>query len=139
MEEKRIKVYNYNKFPVGIKLDNGREQNIAPGSFAKLTQDDIDYLATISRVFSGGYLRIDPAQEDEILDQIGIVKEDNPNFMDDAEIKKKLALSAAKLGAWLADIDDKLLLDRILHMAKDMDIAASKMKVIMAKMPNAEE
>lgn len=139
MEEKRFKVYNYNRFPVGVKLENGHEQTVAPGSFIKMTQDDIDYLSTISRVFSGGYLRVEAEKEDEVLDQIGIVKEDNPNFMSDAEIKKKLAMSAAKISAWLADIDDKLFLSRVFETAKEMDIAASKMKIIAAKVPNLDE
>lgn len=139
MEEKRIKVYNYNRFPVGIKLENGHEQTVAPGSFARLTQDDIDYLSTISRIFSGGYLRVEAAEEDAVLEQIGVVKEDNPNFMDDAEIKKKLAMSAAKITAWLADIEDKLFLNRVYEIAKEMDIATSKMKIISAKVPNMDE
>lgn len=139
MEEKRIKVYNYNRFPVGVKLENGREQTVAPGSFVKMTQDDIDYLSTISRIFSGGYLRVEAAEEDAVLEQIGVVKEDNPNFMDDAEIKKKLAMSAAKITAWLADIDDKLFLNRVYEIAKEMDIATSKMKIISAKVPNMDE
>jgi len=139
MEEKRFKVYNYNRFPVGVKLENGHEQTVAPGSFVKMTQDDVDYLSTISRVFSGGYLRVEADVEDEVLEQIGIVKEDNPNFMDDAEIKKKLAMSAAKINAWLADIEDKLFLNRVYEIAKEMDVSASKMKIISAKVPNMDE
>ncbi len=139
MEEKRIKVYNYNRFPVGVKLENGREQTVAPGSFVKMTQDDIDYLSTISRVFSGGYLRVEADAEEEVLEQIGISKDDNPNFMTDDEIKKKLAMGAPKVKAWLADIEDKLFLSRVGEIAKEMDIPASKMNVVAAKVPNLDE
>lgn len=139
MSDKRIRVYNPNKFDVGIMLLNGREQNVPHGSFVMLTQDDIDYIASLSKVFSKGYLRVEAAEEQEVLENLGINKEEEPNFMDDVDIKKKLALSAAKLGAWLDTIEDKVLLHRIADIAKENDIPASKMKLIAAKVPEVDD
>ena len=59
--------------------------------------------------------------------------------MDDIDIKKKLALSVNKLGAWLDTIEDKVLLHRIADIAKENDIPASKMKLIAAKVPEVDD
>lgn len=139
MSDKKIRVYNPNKFDVGIRLLNGTEQNVRHGSFTMLTQDDIDYIASISKVFSKAYLRVETAEEPEVLENLGINKDEEPNFMDDIDIKKKLALSVNKLGAWLDTIEDKVLLHRIADIAKENDIPASKMKLIAAKVPEVDD
>lgn len=139
MSDKKIRVYNPNKFDVGIRLLNGTEQNVRHGSFTMLTQDDIDYIASISKVFSKAYLRVETTEEPEVLENLGINKDEEPNFMDDIDIKKKLALSVNKLGAWLDTIEDKVLLHRIADIAKENDIPASKMKLIAAKVPEVDD
>ena len=139
MSDKKLRVYNPNKFDVGIRLLNGTEQNVRHGSFTMLTQDDIDYIASISKVFSKAYLRVETTEEPEVLENLGINKDEEPNFMDDIDIKKKLALSVNKLGAWLDTIEDKVLLHRIADIAKENDIPASKMKLIAAKVPEVDD
>lgn len=139
MSDKKIRVYNPNKFDVGIRLLNGMEQNVRHGSFVMLTQDDIDYIASVSKVFSKARLRVEAAEEKEVLESLGINKDEDPNFMDDIDIKKKLALSVNKLGAWLDTIEDKALLHRIADIAKENDIPASKMKLIAAKVPEVDD
>lgn len=134
-----IRVYNHNKFDVGVKTFDNKEHNIKPGSFIPLTEDDIAYISSISTLFSRGILRVEDAKEQEVLEAVGVVKEDNTNFMDDNDIKKKLGMSAAKIEAWLKDIDDQVLLHRIADIAKGIDLANSKMKVILARIPSAEE
>lgn len=139
MTEKKIRVINPNRFDVGIRLFDTREMNIRAGSFVMLTETDIEYLASICSLFSEGVLRIEAAEEDEILENLGISKEDNTNFMSDDEIKKKLGQSVQKLKLWLADIDDEVALHRIGEIAKAMDLPSSKMKVVVEKIPDAEE
>ena len=139
MSDKKIRVYNPNKFDVGIRLLNGTEQNVRHGSFTMLTQDDIDYIASMSKVFSKAHLRVEATEEKEVLESLGINKDEDPNFMDDIDIKKKLALSVNKLGAWLDTIEDKVLLHRIADIAKENDIPASKMKLIAAKVPEVDD
>ena len=50
------------------------------------------------------------------------------------EIKKHLRASAANLEKWLSEIDDRGLLERIEGIAKEIDLAASKMKMIEARL-----
>lgn len=135
-----IRVNNPNPFDIGVKYFDGREQNIKAHSFTMMSEDNIAYLSSTCTLFERGMLRIDkPEAEKKIFDEIGIVKEDNPAFMDDVDLKKKFAMSAAKIKAWLADIDDRVLLSRILEKAEEADLAASKMKVIREKVNGAEE
>jgi hypothetical protein len=56
--------------------------------------------------------------------------------MDDTTITTMLKQSPKKIEAWLADINDPAELDAISAVAKTMDLTASKLKVINAKMPH---
>lgn len=132
----RTKVLNPNKFHIGIRLYDGRTMNIVPKGFQMLTADEIHYVASATTLFSRGLLRVEEAAK-PILEEAGVIEENNVCFMTDEEMKKKLGLSAAKLGAWLADITDEIVLNRLAEIAKSMDLATSKMKVIEAKYPKA--
>ena len=66
--EKKYKVFNRNKYDVGIMLqDNFKQQNVRAGSFASLSADDIAYLHSTSTAFSGKSLCVD---DDEIKSDI---------------------------------------------------------------------
>lgn len=41
-----IRVTNIRKYPIGIKLQNGREYTIRPGGFIQLDREDIEWVAS---------------------------------------------------------------------------------------------
>lgn len=133
--ETRIKVYNPQKFNIGVKLLNKPEGvNIAPGSFTYMTQDDIEFLMSQSNLFQKGYLR--EQEGSNIVAELGIDTENDPNFMDDTELRKKLTLSAKKLGEWLDTVTSEHTMDRIYDIAMSMDLPMGKLKVLNEKMPD---
>lgn len=79
----KVKVFNRNKFDIGIKLMNPiREQNIKAGSFTVIDEDDVYYLNTICTLFRTGKLVVESI---EVNDNLGFT-EKNPNSITEAEI-----------------------------------------------------
>lgn len=133
--ENRIKVYNRQKFNIGIKLPSKPDGlNIAPGSFTYMTRDDIEYLMSLSNLFQKGYLREEEGSN--VVAEAGIDTVNDPNFMSDAEIEKKLGASAKKVGEWLDTVDSEHTLDRIFDVAMNMNLPMNKLKVLNEKMPD---
>lgn len=132
--EERIKVFNPNKYDVGLKLFDGRELVIRHGSFAKLTQDEINYVASISTTFSKGELRVDESRP-EIPESLGINVEEDIHFITDEEIQKKISGSQNKLKAWLDEINDDYVLHRVADVASKMELTTGKVKILMEKIP----
>lgn len=133
----KIRVINPQKFDVGvITQDKPIGMNIKAGGFIMLTQDDIDYIMSISTLFQRGFLRIEETKAAEIMESVGIDVNTDPNFIDDEDIRKKLNGAAKNIEKWLNDIHEEYILDRIFDVAKDMNLNMSKIKVLQAKMPN---
>lgn len=132
--EERIKVFNPNKYDVGLKLFDGRELVIRHGSFAKLTQDEINYVASISTTLSKGELRVDESRP-EIPESLGINVEEDIHFITDEEIQRKISGSQNKLKAWLDEITDDYVLHRVADVASKMELTTGKVKILMEKIP----
>lgn len=133
----KIRVINPQKFDVGvITQDKPIGMNIKAGGFIMLTQDDIDYIMSISTLFQRGFLRIEETKAVEIMESVGIDVNTDPNFIDDEDIRKKLNGTAKNIEKWLNDIHEEYILDRIFDVAKDMNLNMSKIKVLQAKMPS---
>lgn len=131
----RIKVYNPQKFDVGVvTFDRPMGLNIAPGSFALLSEDDISYIASISTLFQRGYLRVDK-KEEAVMQAIGIDPETNPAFITDEEIQKRLGGTPKKIGEWLETVKEPYILDRIYDNAVKMNLTMGKLKVLREHMP----
>lgn len=131
----KIKVYNPQKFNVGIVLpEKPMGLNVAPGSFTYMTPDDIEYLMSISTIFQKGYLRPEETAM-EVVSEMGIDVVNDPNFMDDDSLRKKLALSPKKLGEWLDTVHEPHTLDRIYTIAMGENLTMAKLKVLNEKMP----
>lgn len=132
----KIRVINPQKFDVGvITQDKPIGMNIKAGGFIMLTQDDIDYIMSISNLFQRGFLRIEETKAAEIMESIGIDVNTDPNFIDDEDIRKKLNGTAKNIEKWLNDIHEEYILDRIFDVARDMNLNMSKIKVLQTKMP----
>lgn len=136
----RYRVKNICRYDIGVKLTNGLSLLIAAGSFQMMTADDIAYvesICTVNKFFSQRMLIPYDSQGNEVpLDKLGMyVEEDTIQHMNDEAIVAMLKQSPKKIEAWLADITDPAELGAISAVAKTMDLTASKLKVINAKMP----
>ena len=98
----RIRVRNTKAFNVGIVTpDKPYGQNIAPGAFTILNQDEVDYLIGTSTLFQKGILVVEGEKQEEMLETLGVNKENNANFMSDEDIKKKLSGNVNQIKKWL--------------------------------------
>lgn len=131
----KVKIINPQKFDVGVKLlSMPLGINIKAKSFAMVTEEDVNYIATISNMFTNGILKLEE-QNVEMLQAVGVDPATNMAYMTDEEIKKKLSGSAKKMEEWLNGIEEDYTLDRIYDVAKDMDLNLNKVKVLQEKMP----
>lgn len=135
---KTVRIYNPQKFTVGIVTQsNPAGIAIKPGSFAIISEDDVAYIGSVSTVFQRGVLRLNEENNDLLLG-MGIDAKTDPNYYDDEDIRKKLAGSAKSLTEWLNNVHEEYILDKIFDIAKEMNLPASKIKVLSAKMPNRD-
>lgn len=136
--ENKVKVFNDRKYDIGVKLLNDQHQNIRAGSFIMMSPDDIAFVesqcAYNKRLFGSGKLRIAEI-DNEISDAIGIVPSFENVQPSREDIEKNLRGSAAAIKKWVDGFEDKAVLFEIFEIAKEMDLAASKMKVIKERLP----
>ena len=132
----KIKLMNPQKFDVGIiTLENKIGVNIKAGSFTLVTPDDIAYLASISDVFRRGILKVEE-KNIEVMQEAGIDQANDPNYITDEEIQKKLSGTVKKMKEWLATIEEGYILDRIYDVAMNMNLSLDKVKALNEKMPD---
>lgn len=136
----RIRVRNTKKFNVGIVTpDKQYGQNIAPGAFTILNQDEIDYLIGTSTLFQRGILQVEGERKQEVLETLGVDKENNANFMSDEDIKKKLMMNTNQLKKWLDSTEaEPYVLDKICEIASGMNLSMNKIQVLKDKIPHFE-
>jgi hypothetical protein len=79
-------------------------------------------------------LRIEKEKE-ILLQEVGIEPAEDPNFIDDEEIRKKLNLSAKKMEEWLSTIQEDYIRDRVYDIAMEMNLTLNKVKILQAAMP----
>lgn len=132
----KIRLINPQKFDVGIITSPADKlgTNIRAGSFALVTEDDIAYLAATSDVFRRGILKVEEKNV-EVLQSVGIDQTNDPNYIADAEIQKKLSGTVKKMREWLDTITEGHILDRIYDVAMSMNLSIDKIKVLNEKMP----
>lgn len=135
--QQSIRVRNIRKYPIGISLQNGREYNIRPGGFVQLTQDEIEWLASIAPALFQDEKQLRVEDRDLAVELTFV---DSPDFqpLDDAQIRKLLGQSATKVKAWLDTIDEPYLLDAIYEISITMDLPSTKLKILQEKMPSRE-
>ena len=118
----RIRLKNPQKFNVGIVTpDKPYGLNIAPGAFCIINQDELDFLMGNSTLLQKGVLQVEGEKQEEVIENFGINKENNANFMSDEDIKKKLAMNANSLKKWLDSVEaEPYVLERIAEIASGM-------------------
>lgn len=136
----RIRLRNPQKFNVGIVTpDKPYGQNIAPGGFTICNQDEIDYLMGNSTLLSKGVLVVEGEKKEEVLEAMGVDKENNANFMSDEDIKKKLGMNANQLKKWLDKANaEPYVMQKIAEIASEMNLSMNKIQVLKDKIPNFE-
>lgn len=141
---KVFRVFNRCGYDIGVTLTSGVQPIIRAGSFLPLTVNDILYLETIARgkkkPFSSKELvAVSDDGKDLTLEELGGYTDTySEKHFSTEEISANLKKSAKQIEAWLEKIEDVIELNSILDVAKSMDLPTSKMKVIMAKLPEAD-
>lgn len=141
---KVFRVYNRCGYDIGITLTSGLQPIIRSKSFLPMSVNDILYLESVARgkkkPFSSKELvAVSDDGKDLTLEDIGGYTDTySEKHFDEKEITANLKKSAKQIEAWLQPIEDVIELNSILEIAKGMDLATSKMKVIMAKLPEAD-
>ena len=141
--EKRFRVYNRCKYDIGVNLINGQAPNIRAGGFQLLTVNDILYIESLCsniKFFSSKRLvAVDDDGNELTLEQLGGYPDDTvPKHLDDEEITAMLKKPLKAMEAWLNDINDSEELHAIYMAAKELDLPASKLKLLKNKIPNKE-
>lgn len=135
--EERIRLYNPHKFNVGIITpDKEHGINIAPGAFAIVNRDELDYLIATTSLMRDGVLRVTEENKEHVEDMLGMKTEDNANFMSDEDIKKKLSGNVNQIKKWLNSDDiQPYVLEKIADIAKGMNLSMNKIQVLKEKIP----
>lgn len=136
--EDKIVLRNPQKFDIGIiTLEKPLGVNIRAGSFAVVTESELNYLASICDLLQKGMLLVDDKHKEQML-ELGINPDEDVNFVTNEEIQKKLSSTGKKLREWLAGIEEGHTLDRIYDVAKGMNLNVDKVKILKEKMPDKE-
>jgi len=139
MENSKIRLDNPNKFNVGIITPEKQYgQNIAPGAFIYVSNDELEYLMSTTNLLQRGILRVHGEQKKEVEERLNIDSENNANFMSDEDIRKKLSGNANQLKKWLNGDIEPFVLERIADIAKTMNLSMSKVQVLQDRIPNYE-
>ena len=139
MENNKIRLDNPNKFNVGIITPEKQYgQNIAPGAFIYVSNDELEYLMSTTNLLQRGILRVHGEQKKEVEERLNIDSENNANFMSDEDIRKKLSGNANQLKKWLNGDIEPFVLERIADIAKTMNLSISKVQVLQDRIPNYE-
>jgi len=134
-DNKKYKVWNKNKFDVGIRLMNNIEVNIKPNSFYLIDEDNIYYLNTICGLFRGNSLIIEDDKINADLD----ISSKNFDIISDKEIEDLLEGNFEVMKIKFDKIDKPHIKYRIFSVAKNMydDLSGRQLKYL-AKLCNKE-
>lgn len=141
--EKRYRVFNRCKYDIGVYLINGQSLNIKAGNFQLLSVNDIlfiDGMCSNSKFFSSKQLvAVDESGKELTLEELGGYPDDTvEQHLNDEEIIAELKKPVKALEAWLNNINTSEELHAVYLVAKDMDLASSKLKILKAKIPNKD-
>lgn len=125
MSEKKIKIKNPNNWNVGIKLLSGVGINIKAGSIFYISKEDLEYIASMSKIFSKKHLIVEDKDFDMSI--IGIEQD----FLIDSDIIAKMKKNNAVLKKFLEEeVQDANMKRRVFNIAKELDLPVSKVRII---------
>ena len=138
------RVYNKTKYAIGVQFPDGRAYNIRPNNFLLLDANDIAMIENQCRrkKFISQKMLVPMNEQDEPVDVMGLFRiqeaDEGDKHLDEDDLKVKLNQSIKKMEAWLNTVTDESELYAIWDAAKQMDLPASKLKILNAKIPNRE-
>ena len=116
--DKKYKVFNRNKYDVGIAfMDQVRTMNVKAGSFVLLAEDEIAFLHSISTTFTGKELSVDDAYINENI--LGFTAGEKV-FLSEEEIISILKSALPKMKKELTLITEENFKYLIFEQAKKM-------------------
>lgn len=143
MTETLYRVYNRCKYDIGVVTQQNIGINIKAGGFQMLSANDIAYIeANCANVKFFSQKMLVPVDDDG--NEVDLRKVHVPVDMDvvkhrsDDEIIAALKGSAKKMEEWLSSIEDPAELHAIYKVAGELDLPASKLKILNSKMPNKD-
>lgn len=124
----KYKVINNNPFHVGIRFENesNREVSIKANSFLLMSEDDILYVDTVSKLFKNGIIYV---EDNDLNIKMGYM-EKNPNVLSEEDVEKILKFAPKKMKEELEKLDAKHAIEKVIIAAKNADLPQSKLKVI---------
>ena len=139
----RFRVANNTNYDIGVTLTSGQKPVIKTKSFLPMSVDDILYLESIARerkpFSSGDLLILDNSNNRLTLEDIGGYTDPYAQkHYDQSEIEAMLKKPVKQIEKWLEEINDPIELYPIAKIAQEMDLAQSKMKVILEKIPDPD-
>ena len=129
-----VKVKNLTGYSIGLRLINGIERNIAPGTIIYIPRDDLEYNISIARSLFEAPKQLE-IEDQETNEAAGLSYGEEDVVCGDEEIAKKLKGGNAALKKWISEISQPHILEKIYHMANELDLPVSKMKILKEKMP----
>ena len=143
MTETLYRVYNRCKYDIGVVTQQNIGINIKAGGFQMLSANDIAYIeANCANVKFFSQKMLVPVDDDG--NEVDLRKVHVPVDIDvvkhrsDDEIIAALKGSAKKMEEWLSSIEDPAELHAIYKVAGELDLPASKLKILNSKMPNKD-
>lgn len=141
--ETRVRVVNKCNCDIGITLASGQQAAVRQGSFLKIPVDDILFIESTAREvkpFSSKWLvpMTDDGRELTLEELGGYTDPNAQKHLDLSEITSFLKKPAKAVETWLSNIDDPIELHAIAEAAETMDLPASKLKILQAKIPNID-
>ena len=139
----RYRVYNRCKYNIGVVLQNGISCNIKAGGFQMMTADDMAFIesncANVKFFSQKMLVPVDAAGKELELDKLNIPDDpDAPAHMNDDEITAALKMPVKKMEEWLKKIEDPAELHAVYTVAKEIDLPASKLKILSSRMPEKD-
>lgn len=143
MTQEYYRVYNRCKYDIGIITQNNQSVNVKAGNFVMLTSNDIAFvegLCANKKFFSQKMLvPVDENGNEIELEKFLIYEDpDAVPHLNDNEIIAALKGPVKKVDEWLKKIDDPEELHAIYKVAMELDLPASKLKILNAKIPNKD-
>ena len=141
----RVRVYNRCNHDIGVYVNNGQQSiNIKAGNApVSLTVNDVLYIDGIcnrKKFFSSGMLSIESNEGVPLtLEDIGGFTDMSTEVhYDHDEILANLKKPLNAFKSWLANIEDPVEIHAVWEIGKELDLPASKLKLLQSKMPNKD-
>lgn len=129
----RVRITNETRYNIGLVSQSKIEYNIRPHAFITLNRDDAEYMiARVPSLFQEGKLRVD---NEELAQDMGIIAPGDVSPWSEDAVRKILSGKVAAISEWAKNITDNSIAEVVYDVAMQMDLSASKMRVLKEVWP----